>query len=245
MKIHVLFSPNNVDELYFSGKTTVVIDVLRASTVIVTALKNNAREVIPVDSVDFAIKISGNAFSGQTLLGGERNTKMIEGFNLGNSPVEYTKEIVSGKTVIVYTSNGSKAIVKAKYSENLLVVSFNNIDAMAEHLLSLGEDTVIVCAGTGGMFCIEDSVCAGMLINKLLKKESNIEITDSAEASRILSKSFGNNILKMLQNSEHGKKLIDNGFASDLKYCAQINSSDIVPKYSSGVIKPFSEEESF
>ena len=121
MKLNVLFSPGNTDDLYFTGKTTVVIDVLRASTTIVEALKNGAKDVIPVATVEFAMKISGGMFGGQTLLCGERNTKKIEGFALGNSPLEYKKEIVSGKSIVFYSTNGTRAIVKAKFSENLFI----------------------------------------------------------------------------------------------------------------------------
>ena len=94
MKLNVLFSPVNADELSFANKTTVVIDVLRASSTIINALSNGAKEVIPVATVEFAVKVSGGMFGGQTLLGGERNTKKIEGFALGNSPLEYSKDVV-------------------------------------------------------------------------------------------------------------------------------------------------------
>ena len=110
MKTHTLLLPANADELFFTKKNTVVIDVLRATTTIVTALNNGAKEIIPVNSIEFAMKVSGNTFSGHTLLGGERNTKKIEGFALGNSPLEYSPEIVNGKSIVLFTTNGSKAI---------------------------------------------------------------------------------------------------------------------------------------
>ena len=115
MKLNVLFSPVNADELYFANTTTVVIDVLRGSSSIITALTNGAKEVIPVATVDFAVKLSGGMFGGQTILGGERNTKMIDGFAVGNSPYEYSKDVVEKKYIVFYSTNGSKAIVKAKY----------------------------------------------------------------------------------------------------------------------------------
>lgn len=236
MKINVLLSPNNADELYFTGKNTVVIDVLRASTVIVNALNNKAKEVIPVDSVDFALKVSGGAFSGQTLLGGERNTKMIDGFDLGNSPADYTEEMVAGKTVIIYTTNGSKAIVKSKYSEKLIVGCYNNIEAIAEYIIKLDEDFEILCSGSNGKFCIEDTVCAGKIIEMIEQRTEGLELTDSTSAALILSKSF-NNIYEMMINSEHGKKLIENGFEKDIEFCSQLNNVGIIPIYSSGLLK--------
>ena len=236
MKINVLLSPHNVDELYYTGKNTIVIDVLRASSVIVNALNNNAKEVIPVDSVDFALKVSGGAFSGQTLLGGERNTKMIDGFNLGNSPEDYTEEIVSGKTVILYTTNGSKAVVKAKYSENLIICCFNNLKAITDYIISLNQDFEILCSGASGKFCIEDTVCAGKIIESVSKKIPDVELSDSASASLILNKSFSS-VLTMLKECEHGKKLIDNGFEKDIEFCSKMNTVDIIPFYNSGILK--------
>ncbi|MGK9370049.1 2-phosphosulfolactate phosphatase [Melioribacter sp. Ez-97] len=237
MKINVLFSNIFLDELYFTGKTVVVIDVLRATTVITTALANGAREVIPVSTLDFAMKISGDAFRSQTLLCGERNTKMVEGFNLGNSPLEYRPEVVAGKSIIFYTTNGSKSIVKAKFSKNLFACSFNNLPAIANHMTRLNEDFEIVCAGTNGMFNLEDAVCAGILINEISKLTDNVELSDSANASVILSTNNTKNLFNFLSATEHGKLLIENGFEDDILECAKIGTTDVIPYYVSGTMK--------
>lgn len=242
MKANVLLSPNNVDELYFTGKTTVVIDVLRATSVIVHALNSGAKEVIPVGSIDFAMKISVNAHGGQTLLCGERNTKMIDGFDLGNSPQNFSKEVVHGKSIILFTTNGSKAIVKAKYSDKLFVASFNNLTTIAEHLIDLGKDVEIIAAGSHGMFCIEDTICAGALIQTMKSLNKDIEITDAGWASLVLNDQFGSEIAKMLSESEHGKILIGNGFEEDISYCAERDNMPIVPFYKGGEIKLFKKD---
>lgn len=237
MKLNVHFSIAHLDELYFTSKTTVVIDVLRASTVIVTAIANGAKEIIPVNTVDFAMKISGNAFGGQTLLCGERNTKKIEGFVLGNSPLEYTPDTIAGKSIILFTTNGSKAFVKAKFSENLFAACFKNLPAVAKHLSELNKDVDIVCAGTNGSFNYEDSVCAGKLVQEIMNIKENIELSDSSKASISIAKSSGKSILKMLKETEHGKLLIENGFANDLKDCAQYDVTNVIPYFISGTIK--------
>jgi len=237
MKINILFSTVGADELSFTGKTTVVIDVLRASSTIVAALNNGAREVVPVASVEFAVKVSGGMFGGQTLLGGERNTKKIEGFALGNSPLEYTPEIVKGKTIILYTTNGSKAIVKAKFSENLFVCSFLNLESIAHHLYKLNKDVEILCSGRNSYYSMEDSICAGRLTAEVQKLKEDVELSDSAKACLSLHKSFGKNILKMLKESEHGKILLENGFEEDLNFCSRLNSSEIIPYFSANVLK--------
>ena len=237
MKLDVLFSPVQADELFFTGKTTVVIDVLRASSTIITALTNGAKEIVPVGTVEFAVKVSGGIFGGQTLLGGERNTKKIEGFALGNSPSEYTKDIVNGKSIVFYSTNGSRAIVKAKYSANLFVCSFNNLKTLAKHLRKLNEDVIILCAGNNNFFSLEDSVCAGMLINELMTGTKKAELTDASTSALALFKSFGKNIFKMLSEADHGQLLITNGFEEDLKTCAELDSTDVIPFYSGNVLK--------
>jgi 2-phosphosulfolactate phosphatase len=237
MKLDVLFSPVQADELFFTGKTTVVIDVLRASSTIITALSNGAKEVVPVGTVEFAVKISGGIFGGQTLLGGERNTKKIEGFALGNSPSEYTKEIVSGKSIVFYSTNGSRAIVKAKYSTNLFVCSFNNLKTVAKQIKMLDQDVIILCAGNNSLFSLEDSVCAGMLVSELLAGNKTIELTDASTGALTLFRSFGKNIFKMLSETDHGRLLINNGFEEDLKACADLDSTDVIPFYAGNVLK--------
>lgn len=237
MKVKVLFSPGNTDELYFTGKTTVVMDVLRASTTIVEALNNGARDVVPVGAVEFAVKISGGMFGGQTLLGGERNTKKIEGFALGNSPLEYIKEVVSGKSIVFYSTNGTKAIVKAKFSANLFICAFSNINAIAEQLLKVGDDFVILCAGNNNFFSLEDAVCAGALVEQVIKIKKDLIISDSARAVLALNKSFGKNVFTMLRETEHGKLLTENGFEQDLEFCSRLNTTNIIPYYFNSVLK--------
>ena len=237
MKINVLLSPLNADELFFTGKTTVVIDVLRATTVINYAFSNGAKEIVPVGSIDFAMKISSSTHGGQTLLCGERNTKIIEGFNLGNSPQDYTQEIVEGKSIIFFTTNGSKSIVRAKFSENLITCSFNNLSAVAKYLVNLDEDIQILCSGSNGMYCIEDTSCAGNLIKEIMTLKEGVFLSDAARSCIAIYTEFAGNVENMLNECEHGKKLIENGFQDDVKYCADINNIEIVPVFSNGVLK--------
>lgn len=237
MKINVHLSPATIDELWFSGKTTVVIDVLRATSTIVTALQNGAKEIIPVASVEFAVKVSGGMFGGLTLLGGERNTKKIEGFALGNSPLEYTHDLVNGKSIVLFTTNGTKAIVKAKFSKNLLICSFLNLSIIAKKIVELNNDLEILCAGRNNSFSLEDTYCAGKLITELSKLVEEPLLSDTSKASVALSKSFGKSLPKMLEDTEHGKILLENGFEEDIKYCCKVNSIEKIPHFSGNVIK--------
>ncbi len=242
MNINVIFSPVNKDELYFTGKTTVVIDVLRASTTIITALSNGAKEVVPVATVEFAVKVSGGMFGGHTLLCGERNTKKIEGFALGNSPAEFKRKIIKDKSIVYYTTNGTKAIVKAKFSENLFVCAFNNISAVAKTLAKLNKDVEILCAGNNNMFSMEDSVCAGKLVRELLNIKKEVNLSDSARCVVSLDDTFGNDILKMLKETEHGKLLSISGFDDDLKICSEFSISDTIPQLNGNALHLYKEK---
>lgn len=237
MKVNVLFSPIVADELYFTGKTTVVIDVLRASSTIITALNNGAKEVVPVGTIEFAVKVSGGMFGGQTLLGGERNTKKIEGFALGNSPLEYEEKVVNGKSIVFYTTNGTKALTKAKFSESLFVCSFLNLNTVAKHLVSLNKNVEIICAGRNNFFSLEDTVCAGKLLSEIFLLKPDLEVNDSVAAALALNDKYGIDLLKMLKESDHGKLLIENGFEEDITYCSQLNVYNTIPFYVNGVLK--------
>jgi 2-phosphosulfolactate phosphatase len=236
MKTQTLLSPANAEEIYYTNKTTVVIDVLRATTTIVTALNNGAKEIIPVSSIEFAMKVSGNSFSGHTLLGGERNTKKIEGFALGNSPLEYSPEIVNGKSIVIFTTNGSKAIVKAKYSSQLLICSFLNVSSIAKHLADQSE-VIILCSGNNGLFSMEDAVCAGNLIAELKKYNNDMVLSDACKTSYLLYSENSNRLEQLLKETEHGSKLVENGFEADIIFSAQNNVFDIIPYYEKGTIK--------
>ena len=244
MKCNVIISQASIDELYFTGKTTVVIDVLRASNTIITALNNGAKEIVPVASIEFAVKVSGGMFGGQTLLCGERNAKKIDGFALGNSPLEYTSDVISGKSIVFYTTNGSKAIAKAKFSENLFVCSFSNIAALAKHLAKLNQDFEILCAGRNNSFSLEDSICAGKLILYMQELDENLQLTDSSNACLALNKSFGKDVLKMLRNCDHGKLLIEKGFEEDLILCSKVNDTKVIPFFRENVVKLMPDNKS-
>lgn len=241
MKIDLVFSQAQVDEMQLRDKHVVVIDVLRSSTTVTAALLNGAREVIPVGSIESAVKISGSLFGDVTLRGGERNGRMIQGFNLGNSPLEYTEATVRGKSIIFCTTNGSAAMVKSRYARTMVVGSFVNLSAVVAFIKANGSDVLLLCAGRpplAGGFSLEDSVCAGMMIHSLLEeKGADHELTDSSLAAHSLYKSFGRSIGKMLRTTDHGRYLLEIGFAEDIKVCGEVDSMPVVPVLSGTAIK--------
>lgn len=240
MNIDVFFTPLQVnDELSLQGKTVVVVDVLRASTTIATALKNGARVIIPASSVENAMKYASTLEPDSFLLCGERGGKIIEGFDLGNSPFEYTEEKVKGKTLIYASTNGSIAITKTRYAKYSLIAGFVNVSEVVKFISENSDSVLILCSGKLNRFCIEDTVCAGMIIFLLMKGKSKkkFDLSDSASASLKLYKSYNKNLLKMLRESEHGKFLIELGFEDDLKVASDVDSIPILPIYSEGVVK--------
>jgi len=232
------------DELTLKGKNVIVIDSLRATTTIVQALSNGAKDVIPTENAATAVRIAKG--SGNSLLCGERAGKIIEGFNLGNSPLEYTPEVVKDKSIILSTTNGTLSIAKSKFGKNCIIASFVNLSAVVDYVRELNEDFSIICSGKLNNFCIEDAVCAGVIINKLIaKNEENYSLSDSENAVVSLAKSLAydknklsnDKIFNMMKASEHGKYLMEIGFEGDLVFCSTVDSLPIIPLYRTGVIK--------
>lgn len=240
MNIDVFFTPLQIqDELSLQNKIVLVVDVLRASTTIATALKNGARVIIPAASIENAVKYASTLEEGSFLLCGERGGEIIDGFHLGNSPLEYTEEKVKGKTLIYASTNGSVAITKTKYAKYSLIVGFVNISEAVKFVNENSGDVLILCSGKLNRFCIEDAVCSGMITFLLTKNKSKkkLNLSDSATAALKLYKSYRKDLLKMLRESEHGKFLISLGFEEDLKVASSVDSIQILPIYSDGVIK--------
>ena len=244
MKIDLYIAPQLVDEMGLRDRTVVVIDVLRASTTLVTALRNGARQIIPATTVESAVKISGNLFGDVFLLGGERNGRSIEGFNLGNSPAEYSEERVGGKSVIFSSSNGTPAIMKGRFARELLLCAFVNVSAVVRALREKERDFTLLCAGHNGMLSLEDMVCAGMVLHLLTDGDpKRWELDDGCVAAQSLYRTFGKAIPKMLRQSEHGRFLEELGFGDDLRTCAAIDTVPVVPRMDGSFLKLKTEPE--
>jgi 2-phosphosulfolactate phosphatase len=244
----VYFSPNHLDELELRDKIVVAIDVLRASTTITYAMKAGAREIIPVATVEQAMKIVGNLHSTSTVLCGERGGKRIEGFTLGNSPFEYTEEAVRGKSLILTTTNGAVALTKAKYARQCFVSSFVNLSATVEALSAIPgiakEHIIILCSGHEDEFSLEDATCAGMLITRLLARfgpvdssSSDERLTDGARAALSIYQHYGSDIYRTLRESDHGQRLLELGFEADILAASQLDSLPLVPLLEQMAIK--------
>jgi 2-phosphosulfolactate phosphatase len=231
MQIDVWLVPRAEAPEDVSEKAIVIIDVLRATSVIVRALCNGASEVIPVLTVEEAMEISRTFPPGTTLLGGERSSRRITGFDLGNSPAEYSAERVRGKRLILRTTNGTRAFHTVASAGEVIAAGFLNIRAAAKRCAESKRDLLIVLSGDEGRFCLEDAVCGGMLIDALKGFDKNLVLTDSSAAALILYERFKGNVIEALRLSRHGKELTALGLEADLVESARVDVTDIVPIY--------------
>jgi 2-phosphosulfolactate phosphatase len=236
--IQLVPSPPRSNSLF--NRTVIVIDVLRATSVMVYAMSQGALEIIPVATVEEAFQMAKAFSPSSILLGGERGSKKIPGFDLGNSPKEYVAERVKGKKLILTTTNGTKAFHLVSSGEEILVGSFFNIGATAKRCLELNRNILIFPSGDEGNFSLEDTICGGVLIERITKEERKaVVLTDASHCAKILYQRFKDNLLEVFQLSSHGKELVNRGFREDLIFCAQIDITGIVPEFKGGVIRNY------
>ena len=213
MRVHVAFTPAEAER----WPTAIVVDVLRATSTIAQALASGYRRVLCCADVDEAFEL--RARLGEGVLAGERNADPIPGFDLGNSPRELVEPL--GETVILTTTNGTRAIVAAAgHAEVVLVGSLLNLDAVAAAARGEG-DVEVVCAGLQGRFTIDDAYCAGRIVELVGGERS-----DAAEAALRVSRSFPSALdgLRASRNPEHAR------LGEDIAFCAREGVLDVVPR---------------
>lgn len=232
----VALLPREMEKLEADGHTAVVIDVLRASTTIVTALANGASHVIALDTVEAAR--NRQAREPELLLCGERDARPLPGFDLGNSPREYTRGRVEGKGLILTTTNGTRALQAAdKAGAGTIVVgALTNRQAVVDFCAasSLGP-LILVCAGCQGRFSLEDALCAGALIAGL---GADLALTDAARACLALYEHWGpDQLISVVADCEHGQRLQRKGYGEDITLAMAVDTWPVVPIYQDRVIR--------
>ncbi len=211
MRVDLVFSPQALGPKALAGRTALVIDVIRASTTMLTALANGARTIIPCLSPEEARQRLQDYPPGEALLGGERRAQRLPGFALGNSPLEYTEERVKGKTILFTTTNGTRALLAAREAEALGVAAFVNLSAASQWVMARGRDLTIVCAGRLGGFSLEDAVCGGMVVEHFQKLGADLVLGNGTWAAALLSRHYEGRVSAALEHSEWGQH---NGLAS-------------------------------
>ena len=247
--LNVHFLPALMNTSNLAGGTVVIIDILRASSTIITALSNGAKRVIPCGTPDEARQIREQSPADAVLLGGERGGVLIEGFDCGNSPAEYAPGRVAGKTIAFTTTNGTQALLKSAAAETILIGAFVNRQAVAERLHADHRPVHLVCAGTDGIITGEDVLFAGAVVEVLLQmvasNNSAVQRWVLNDCARIAQgfwrQSVGENlhadgdeklsagIESAMRTTQGGRNLCDLGYENDIRLCSVVDCISLVP----------------
>lgn len=236
MIIEVIPTAQHITPEKVANGLVVVFDILRSTTCMVTALANGAKALYPAMNQQEALELKANLpFTGVLLAGEEKGLK-IPGFDLGNSPQEFVTTKIKGKHIIMATTNGTLAIRRASSAQQLIIGSFLNMTVLCDYVLAQDSDLTLVCAGTQGKFCLEDTLAAGMLISWLRRRVSNLIYSDLALTAESLYRCYQDSLLLGISASENGRQLKDRQQCQDLRNSVHVNAIPILPMCHSGVI---------
>ena len=235
MRIDVLWTPSELVEISVYDRVAIVVDVLRAGSSIATALHHGARAIVPAASTEEALRITQSLGRDQAILCGERQGRRIDGFDLGNSPSEFTRSAVGDRTIVMTTTNGTRALMSVLGARVAYIGALVNLSAVAERLQEAEGDPLIVCAGRGGRVSIEDALCAGMLVDTYLQRRGSTEpeLGDGAVAALALARQHAPVTTGFLRNADGGRALEAVGHGEDIELCAQVDSVPEVPVFRS------------
>lgn len=239
MRIDAYATPANLMDRDLKGRTVIVIDVLRATSTIITALENGAREVIPVAEVEEAVRMSRHLGHNNVHLCGERANAPIPGFALSNSPREYTRVVVENYVLVMTTTNGTRAVLHAREAGTMIMGGLLNARAVARTAVEQGKDVVILCAGTDGRYSLDDVLCAGALIDRIAQKCSDAQLDDLSRTARVVYQHAHGDLLGALKGSRHFDALMQSGYADDVRFCLREDVMNAVPLYKDGSIRNY------
>ena len=232
-ELYTSFSPALLHLYDISNSIVVIVDVLRATSTIATVLYNGAKCIIPVDSVSRCIEISKQI---KGITAGERDGKIAEGLEYGNSPFEYPKEFIEGKTLVLTTTNGTKLLHMAldRGAKQIITGSFPNLDAVCDYLVAQNLPVVLACAAWKDRVNIEDMLFAGAVIEKV---KNHFEINcDSSQIAETLCSKAEKDLYGFMQakNASHYIRLSNYGLEKDIRYCLTANTAPVLPFYEDG-----------
>lgn len=234
MKIECYNHRNEVNRDQLLGKAIVVIDVLRATTVMVTAMHYGAKKILPFESVEAVL---AHPRAHEMLKCGERHAQKIQGFDFGNSPLEMTNDRVLDKTLLMTTTNGTATLKACDVGERIFIGSYINALALAQKLALEKKDVVIVCSGTDLQTSVDDVIAAGKIIAHLKDLDESLVLSDMAAMARYLYERSKSDLGAFLsENCIHYRRLQALGAFEDLDYCFSEVAVDLVPYYEDGGI---------
>ncbi len=234
--IDVFASAQAFQEEELRGKSAVIIDILRASSSIVTAIQHGAKKIIPVADMSDAGKIARTMDQNDFMLCGEKDGIKIEGYHLGNSPLEYTEEVVANKTLIFNTTNGTKAIKKASLANRIYIGSFLNQQSILNALKEHDDEIVLICSGWRGRLALEDTMFAGSLLHKLCDGNLPDSTKDGAKVAFGLFEKFGDSLEETIGKSDHAYRLRNLAPKEDIPFCCNVDAFDVLPGMKDGII---------
>jgi len=231
--LHTLLSPRLLDLYDVENSIVVIIDVFRATSTIATALYNGAEKIIPVAGVEDCILI-GKKLNAVTA--GERDGKVIEGLQHGNSPAEYPRSFIEGKTLVLTTTNGTKLLHMAlgKAASEVVTGSFPNLSSVCEHLVSANKNVILGCSAWKDRFNLEDTLFAGAVISQV-KNFFTIRC-DSSLMAEDMYRLHCNDIHSFIRKTTHWHRLASYGLEKDLEYCVTLNVANVLPRYKDGAL---------
>lgn len=230
--LHTSLSPALLHLYDLSNSVVVIIDVFRATSTIASALYNGAKCVIPVDSVPKAIEISKSI---DGIAAGERDGKLADGLSHGNSPLEYSKDFIEGKTLVLTTTNGTRLLHMAleKGADTIISGSFPNLSAVCDYLVKENKNVVLGCAGWKDRFNLEDTLFAGAVISRI-KKQFTIHCDSSLMAEAMYAK-HKNSLLDFAPKLTHYHRLVERfGLIKDIEFCLTNDLANVLPVYRQG-----------
>jgi 2-phosphosulfolactate phosphatase len=228
MRLDVLFLPREVAARPRPELFAAVIDVLRASTSIVVAFQNGCRSILPVTSAEEAL--AARTSRPDAILAGEQGGLRVLGFDLGNSPREFTRAAVGGRELILTTSNGTRALRTVAEGRTVAIGAFQNRTAVGDWLVSRGVECLIVCSGYEGGFSLEDAVCAGAIVDRAVQLATGLTLGDGARACQALWHRFGSDLVGLFRETDWGRRMLALGFAGDMTVCAELDVTAVVPR---------------
>ena len=224
-KLEVCLSPALLHLYDPTDTVTVIIDVFRATSTIAAALHSGARRVIPVAAVEECIKTG--ACTENSITAGEREGKVAPGLQYGNSPLEYPREFIEGKTLVLTTTNGTRLLHMVQGADTIITGAFVNLSAVCDYLIARQKPVLLGCAAWKDRFNLEDTLFAGAVANRVA---DHFSINcDSARAARKLEAQTGGNYLQFLRDSSHYHRLAAYGLEEDLAYCTTPDLHPVVP----------------
>jgi 2-phosphosulfolactate phosphatase len=212
-----------------AGGLAIVIDVLRATTTMIYALAAGCLTVRPCAEVEEARKLAGSMRAGRVLLGGERGGKPLPGFDVGNSPSEFTARLCRNATLVITTTNGTRALLRAAEADRVIVAGFVNYSAVCEQIKNDARPVHILCAGTDGAVTLEDTLLAGALVD-FLSEAMEVRLNDGARLAWDCFENQGCVLLGALEISQGGENLRQLGYEADIRAAAQVDMFNIVPE---------------